>query len=227
MARNPDAEGQKQITKDRTPVSQPEMTPSVVGPDQVGTAVEILVDAFYDDPVWSWAFPDALHRRDQHRVLWRAALDGAMRYPWVWLAPHDAAISVWIPPEGTELSAEQTDRFEPMLRDLLGAGADRVLETFEAFEHAHPTSVPHFYLSLLGTAPRMRGHGHGLALLADNLRTIDALGAPAYLESSNPANIRLYERYGFEVISTFAPPGGPDIAGMWRAPIADLTPAAR
>jgi len=208
--------GSRGPTRTRTAVSQHEMTPSVVGPGQIETALQILVDAFYDDPVWGWAFPDALHRRDQHRVLWRAALDGAMRYPWVWLAPGDTATSVWIPPEGTELSEEQAARFEPMLRDLLGPGADRVLETFDAFEHAHPTSVPHFYLSLLGTAPASRGHGFGLTLMAQNLRHIDELGAPAYLESSNAANVTLYRRYGFEVLSTFAPPGGPQIAGMWR-----------
>jgi hypothetical protein len=51
------------------------------------------------------------------------------------------------------------------------------------------------------------------------LRTVDAEGAPAYLEASNPANVPLYERYGFCVVGAFTlPDGGPDVVRMWRQP---------
>ena len=36
-----------------------------------------------------------------------------------------------------------------------------------------------------------------MGLLAENLQRIDAEGAPAFLESSNPANDHRYERLGF------------------------------
>jgi hypothetical protein len=40
---------------------------------------------------------------------------------------------------------------------------------------------------------------------------------PAYLESSNPANVALYVRYGFEPHATIAiPHDGPTITTMWR-----------
>ena len=38
-------------------------TPRVVDEALVTTAVEILVDAFYADPLWGWAFPDDAARR--------------------------------------------------------------------------------------------------------------------------------------------------------------------
>ena len=86
------------------------------------------------------------------------------------------------------------------------------------FEAAHPREEPHYYLSLLGTDPAQRGRGLGLALLADNLARVDAEGAPAYLEASNPANVPLYERHRFEVIGHFdLPDGGPRVHTMWRA----------
>lgn len=71
--------------------------------------------------------------------------------------------------------------------------APRVMRAFDLFEAAHPRETPHYYLSLLGTDPARRGHGYGLSLLAANLRLVDAAGAPAYLETSNPANVTLYE----------------------------------
>lgn len=194
-----------------------EPNPHVAGPDEVDAVVEILVAAFHADPLWSWAFPDPRVRGAQHRRLWRLAVEGAVRYPWVWLAPGNSATSVWIPPDGTELSQEQEELLEPLLWDLLGRDAVRVVETFDLFEQNHPRSEPHFYLSLLGTDPLQAGHGHGLRLLSDNLRHVDEAGAPAYLEASNVANVPLYERYGFEAVGSFRPPGAPEVVTMWRA----------
>jgi ribosomal protein S18 acetylase RimI-like enzyme len=191
--------------------------PKVVDPAQVDLVVEILVGAFFDDPLWSWALPDPLSRRDQHRRLWRLCVEGAMRYPWVWLTAGDTAASVWIPPGGVEFSEEQAQRFSPIVMELLGPAATRVFDAFELLEQAHPHEEPHYYLSLLGTDPLHRGHGLGLGLLADNLLRIDEEQMPAYLEASNPANVALYRRHGFEVMTSFTvPDGGPEVSTMWR-----------
>ncbi len=59
-----------------------------------------------------------------------------------------------------------------------------------------------------------------MGLLAANLAQIDALGLPAYLESSNPANDARYERLGFVRVGEFsAPRGGPTVGCMWREPL--------
>jgi len=191
--------------------------PHVASPQDRDAVVAILVSAFYDDPTWSWAFPDPSLRAEQHRRLWGLFVEGAMRYPWVWLTPGSTATSVWIPPNGTDLSNEQETALEPMLVEMLGADAAPVIHAFELFDRAHPREVPHFYLSLLGTGVEHRGHGYGLGLLAENLRLIDDAGRPAYLEASNPANVALYERHGFEVHGSFKLPGaGPEVFTMWR-----------
>jgi ribosomal protein S18 acetylase RimI-like enzyme len=197
-------------------MSQPRGRPTVVEADQAEIVVEIMVGAFFDDPLWSWAFPDPSRRREQHRELWRLCVEGALRYPSVWLSEEDAAASVWIPPGGTELSEEQQARFGPLVNDIAGPEAQRVFDAFALLENEHPHDEQHYYLSLLGTDPRHRGHGYGLGLLADNLTAIDAEGRPAYLEASNPGNVALYQRYGFEVVTTCSIAGGPDVTTMWR-----------
>ena len=195
----------------------PSGSPRVVDDALVTTSVEILVDAFYSDPLWGWAFPDDAARRDQHRAVWTMAVEGAIRYPWVRLADGDTATAVWIPPGGTELTDAGAERFHDLLVELLGVDAPRALDAFGALDEHHPQDEPHFYLSLLGTASAHRGHGYGLALLADCLREIDAHAMPAYLESSNPANVALYARHGFGPRGTIAiPHGGPQITTMWR-----------
>lgn len=192
-------------------------SPRLATAPDLEAVVEILVGAFDDDPAWSWAFPDPEARPGQYARLWRFFVEGALRYPTVWLTGDGSATSVWIPPGGTELSHDQEEQLPPLLVDLAGDRAPLLTAMFDAFDRAHPRGRPHHYLSLLGTRPDRRGHGHGLALLTANLEQVDATGLPAYLEASNSANVALYARQGFEVLGRVAlPDGGPEVVTMWR-----------
>lgn len=176
-----------------------------------------LRSPFAEDPVWR---PSLTREGDDPagmREFWDVWLRGAMRYPWVWLLDEAAAVSVWIPPGGAELSDEQNDEMNSLSISRLGAaGADNLWEVFSRFEHAHPGGEPHYYLSLLGTHPDWRGRGLGIALLQANLAEIDKEGVSSYLESSNPANDKRYQRVGYEPVVTFDLPAGQRVTGMWR-----------
>jgi GNAT superfamily N-acetyltransferase len=172
----------------------------------------LLTAAFEQDPLWRWAFPD-----DGLDTWWRFLIGSALRYPCVWIADNYAAASVWIPPGGVELTKAEEERVEPLLRDLIGPRAADVVELIERFEASHPHDPPHYYLSLLGTDPRHRGKGIGMALLSHNLEEMDAEGVPAYLESSNPANDARYERLGFVPTGAFTTPDDEhSVTTMWR-----------
>ncbi len=187
---------------------------------EIPAAVETLARAFYADPVWSWAFPDVEGRLEQLRVVWGLVAKAALGYESAWLTGDCAAVALWIPPGKPELLPEDEARLEGLLAELLGDGAGRVLATFERFEAAHPDGDPHYYLSLLGTNPDRRGQGLGMGLLAATLQRIDAEGAPAFLESSNPVNTPRYERLGFTVCGEFElPENGPNVTQMWREPL--------
>lgn len=69
------------------------------------------------------------------------------------------------------------------------------------------------WLQPSGAAPS--GRGAGSALLEQRL---DQMSEPAYLESSNEANVALYERFGFQVTGEIAlPHDGPRMWPMYRA----------
>jgi GNAT superfamily N-acetyltransferase len=175
----------------------------------------ILVDAFQDDAMWGpWAFPGPERRRENREAVFRVLVEGALRYPHVWLAAGDAAAAVWIPPDGTELSAAQEEEIDDVLRGSLGDRTEAVLHAFELFETARP-AAPHYYLTLLGTDPRRAGRGVGRALLQSNLDRIDAAGAASYLEAADEL-VPFYASFGFHVTSRFALDQGPTVNGMWR-----------
>jgi len=92
-----------------------------------------------------------------------------------------------------------------------------MLAVFEQMGTYHP-SEPHWYLPLIGVDPKYHGHGFGSALLHYTLNLCDRDNKLAYLESSNPRNIPLYERHGFELRGTIQIGASPPISPMLRKP---------
>ncbi len=81
---------------------------------------------------------------------------------------------------------------------------------------AHPAE-PCFYLAFIGVAPRLQGAGLGSLLLERTLARVDAARTGAYLENSNPRNLKLYERAGFAVTREIVARGdAPPLFAMWR-----------
>jgi GNAT superfamily N-acetyltransferase len=178
-------------------------------------ATRTLTEAFLSDPVWGWAFPD----RDRLEVWWRFWVSSALPQGWVRVTGDVDAIAVWIPPGGYECAPEDEPHVGPLLRAHVGDRTPLVLDTLGRLEANHPRATAHYYLSLLATADRSRGRGLGMNLMAENLASIDAEGMPAYLESSNPANIGRYESLGFSAMGEFKLPDDvATVTTMWRDP---------
>jgi GNAT superfamily N-acetyltransferase len=185
----------------------------------VDRVTEIISLAFAEDPVWARTLGAEDRPAEELSGFWRIFVQGALRYPWVWLWNEGEAAAIWIPPGGTELSEEQEEEFGELATSLLSdEAASYLAAVVHAFDANHPRGEPHYYLSLLGTHPAHRGRGMGMALLAENLARVDAESMPAFLESSNPVNNHRYERLGFAPIGEFQlPDNGPLVTTMWRA----------
>ncbi|MFI6249946.1 GNAT family N-acetyltransferase [Streptomyces sp. NPDC051016] len=185
-------------------------------PADLDAVVSTLTSAFLQDPVWGPVFPDEGRRVRQMGELWRVYARGALRYPWTFVTPGVEAVAVWIPPGGVELTEEEERERGEVMEKVAGAEVARAVEETEAgFGAAHPEE-PFFHLTILGTHADHRGKGLGMALLSDTLARLDAIGANAYLESTNPANDRRYESVGFVPRGEIVTPGGRTVTTMWR-----------
>jgi GNAT superfamily N-acetyltransferase len=174
--------------------------------------------AFAADPIWE----PALRRRDRstshHGPYWRLFVEGALRYGTVYISGDGGAVSVWLPPGGTELTADQEERLETLLTESLDPHQrDAIFELYERFGTCRGPHPEHYYLSLLATHPDHRGRGVGQALLASDLARWDAERVPTYLESSNPLNNHRYERAGYRALGGFsAVLDDTWVTAMWR-----------
>jgi GNAT superfamily N-acetyltransferase len=164
--------------------------------------------------VQRWVFPDPVRRRRWGAAYFHLHARRSARAGTSWHS--DGGSALWDPPGRWRLSTAESQALA--LRSTPGVGVRRgraVGEALLAVERLHPTE-PHWYLAVLGVRPERTGRGLGGALLAAGLERVDRDGLPAYLESSNPRNVPLYERHGFEVVVEHWLPDGPLLTCMRR-----------
>jgi len=183
--------------------------------------INVLTDAFANDPVMSWiGRRDA--KRDQGRRSMFVYLVNKLGLPGneLWTAADYSTAALWVPPERADLKQPWWDEviMIPTIVAFTGlSGLGRVDAFRKSADKHHPKDKPHFYLMTIGVDPRFQGQGLGSALLEATLAKIDDLGLPTYLESSNEKNVPLYKRHGYVVTSEFRPlPDSPPLWGMWR-----------
>lgn len=182
--------------------------------DEEGAVSALVTLGFATDPMTRWSMRDArtylAAMPDVIRAFGAAAYDSDSAY----VSEDFGGTAMWLPP-GVEPDIEALDR-------LIRTNADpailpEVEGIFEAMERYHP-EAPHWYLPLIATDPSRQGRGIGGALMRHALARCDRDGAVAYLESSNPRNISLYQRYGFEILGTIQVGTSPVLTPMLREP---------
>lgn len=171
-------------------------TVRIAKPEEREKAIASIVAAFITDPVNRYAMPTPQLYLGTMPLVTKHFGGAALEEGTAWVAGDFAGAALWLPP-GAESDHEALGAL--MLERL---PADRLPEMgamVEQMGQYHPEEK-HWYLAMLGVDPHVRGRGLGGALLTESLERVDQDHLPAYLESSNPRNISLYLRHGFEII---------------------------
>ena len=193
----------------------PMPTVTIAAPEDQKQLVDTLLFAFVTDPFARFMGPDAAQYQ-AGRAIFDAMAAASIASSGAWLGHNGEGVcgsaSLWFPP-GT------APPDEPMMAAVLEAVVPERLENvgkvFEAMSAYHPEE-PHWYLAMIGADAHFQGQGLGAALLKHTLQICDEAGDVAYLESSNPRNISIYERHGFETMGEIRIGACPVITPMLR-----------
>ncbi len=183
----------------------------IASPEDRDAIADTLLLSFSTDPCVRYIFPTPQAFTANWPTFVLAMGGRGLEHGAGFITEDDAAAALWLPPG-----------IEPDLETMLGLLASAppeklpvVAEVGEQIRSFHPQE-PHWYLAAVGVDPARQGEGLGSALIKAGLRLCDEQGLPAYLESSNPRNVPLYERHGFEVIGLVQPADYPPLYPMLR-----------
>jgi ribosomal protein S18 acetylase RimI-like enzyme len=176
--------------------------------------LSVITLAFATDPMVRWTLPDPTAYLAVMPDLADAFGGGGFAHEGVLLADDAAGAAMWLPPGVHPDQQRMGELMGPYLSEAVARDIGAVFEQMAAY---HPDE-PHWYLPLIGVDPERQGRGYGAALMRVATERCDRDGVPAYLESSNPRNISLYLRHGFEILGTIQVGGSPEMVPMLRRP---------
>lgn len=189
------------------------MTVKLAQPSDEPGAIDALTLAFSTDPMTRWSLPDPHKYLAAFPTMARAFGGSAFARGTAYIAAGFIGTALWLPPG---VGPDE----ETLLRVLNENGGedtrDDMPKIFEYMQKFRPTEL-HWYLPMIGVDPAHQGEGIGSALMTESLKVVDKGGMIAYLESSNPRNVSLYERHGFRVIGEIQSGNSPVVRPMLRA----------
>jgi GNAT superfamily N-acetyltransferase len=183
-------------------------------PDEMAQTVACIVAAFITDPIGRFAWPSPHQYLEAMPLATGKFAVASFEHGTADVTADFCGAGLWLPPE----VHPDGEGLEKVFRDTAKPEhLDDLLATFEKMGGCHPEER-HWYLPMVGVEPNAQGKGLGGALMRHAIARSDKDGVLAYLESSNPKNISLYERHGFEVMGEIQVGAGPLVTPMLRRP---------
>jgi ribosomal protein S18 acetylase RimI-like enzyme len=177
-------------------------------------AIAVILLAFATDPAARWAFPDPQMYLTHFPEFISALADNAFERGTAYYVDGFSGAALWLPPG----VAPREDKMAALIQRTIPEQKQKeMFAVTEQMGNYHPHE-PHWYLPFIGVDAVYQGKGYGSALMQHSLIPCDLENKLAYLESSNPRNIPLYERYGFELLGKIQVGSSPPIFPMLRKP---------
>lgn len=209
-------------TATKTPTAtSPTTTPvRALKPAEAREAAALLARGFAEEPGNVTLFPDPEARRVVFETSSYNMLRSTLPYGTVHVVEDGgslAAIALWHPPGSSTTSLASVARgaagklanattlaraLPHKASVLLGVAPQAVgLARARGRAVAEASRGATWHLAFLATAPEHRGKGYARALLDRQLLRCDQDGAPVWLETTDPVNPPIYERFGFKTLT--------------------------
>ena len=191
----------------------------LAAPAEIPELAGVLARAFAADPMTLWPLGTADDPPGRIRAMFEIVDTAFAAEGWMHVAAGGLGVMSLLPPGSDDRERAIGEAIAPALAVALTPDGGARYERFWAWIDATIPPEPHWLLDQLAVEPAAQGRGIGGAMLRFAIDRAQGDGLPLILETGVPANVPLYERFGFRVtLEADAPDGGPRIWFMRRDP---------
>ena len=176
-------------------------------PEYVKDVCRVLGDAFQDDPIMVFAYPDKEERKEKAQygfyMLYKYGIKNGFAYA---TSENLEGIIMWLPPKNIYISMWNMIKngiFYTIRKvGLKMKSMKRAMIIFNYSEERHKQLVPydHWYLQNIAVKPEEQGKGYGGFLLRRMIEDVKSDGLPIYLETNTEKAMSIYLKYGFKIL---------------------------
>ena len=199
-----------------SPPGPPSVRPAAAA--EIPALAGVLARAFAADPMVRWPFVTSDDLPSRIRAMFELVDTPYAGEGWIWTAGQGLGVMSLLPPGSAARERELGEATAPALATLTPDRGERY-ERLWAWIWSMLPAEPHWLLDQVAVEPAAQGRGIGGAMLRFAIERAQRDGLPLFLETGVPANVPLYERFGFcTMCEADAPGGGPRIWFMRRDP---------
>ncbi|MFW9939814.1 MAG: GNAT family N-acetyltransferase [Candidatus Thorarchaeota archaeon] len=176
-------------------------------PDHIKEACKVAGDAFQDDPIMVFVYPDEKERKQKAQYGFYMLYNYGIKYGLAYSTSKNLEGStIWLPPDKTYPSFWAMMRhggFHTMRKVGLKLKAMKKTMTvfnYEEERHKHHVPYDHWYFQNIAVKPEEQGKGYGGLLISTLLKTIENDGLDVYVETNTEKAMSIYQKYGFEIL---------------------------
>ncbi len=176
-------------------------------PDFIEEACKVAGNAFQEDPVTIFSYPDEIERRQKLHygfyMIYKYGMNHGLTYA---TSKNLEGITIWLPPNKTYPSVWSMMRYG-MFHVMRKVGLKintmkRTMAIFNYEDEKHKELVPydHWYFQNIAVKPEEQGKGYGGLLISTMIKNVEGDGLPIYVETNTEKNVSIYQKYGFDIL---------------------------
>ena len=188
--------------------------------EEVQKAVDTLVQAFFDDPLVCYIFPESNFRRMFISWVYERWIRLLMKFNTVFVDEEVRGVAVCVPPRLFPHIPLQYQIKAGLLGVIPRLGIRNFWKPFRVYLDSQKrtrseVTKPSWILDILGVQPEYQGKGVGSALVQHLINCAKHDNVPVYVITHKEQNIKFYEKNGFNLIKKeFSLPGGPPTCSL-------------
>lgn len=184
-------------------------------PEEREQVFHTMAMAFSNDPVARWIFPQAIDFMRHFPGFVEAYCGVGVDQDTAFVTDGIEGAAIWLAP-GADIDEEHLQAY--VVEHIPSNIQEDVVGVMSEMERYHPDDESCWYLPFIGVDACHQQRGLGASLMKTMTTRLDDESAMAYLESTNPKNISLYERHGFEAMGEIQVGTSPVFTPMLRMP---------
>jgi ribosomal protein S18 acetylase RimI-like enzyme len=176
-------------------------------PDDVKKVCIMAGEAFQDDPIMVFTYPDEKERKEKAQYGFYMIYNYGIKYGLAYATSENLeGTTIWLPPDKTYPSFWAMMRhggFHTMRKVGLKLKAMKRTMTifnFEEERHKHHVPYDHWYFQNIAVNPEEQGKGYGGLLISTMLKAIEGDGLDVFVETNTKKAMSIYQKYGFEIL---------------------------
>jgi ribosomal protein S18 acetylase RimI-like enzyme len=178
-----------------------------ITPDDVKKVIKVAGDAFLNDPLMVYSFPDDEERKKNSKYGFYMIYNYGLKYGLTYATSENLeGISIWLPPDKVYPSTWQMMRYGGLYTmrkvgfKMKAMKRSITVFSFEEKKHKELAPFDHWYFQNIAVKPEEQGKGYGSLLISTMLKTIESDGLPVYVETNTEKAMSIYQKHGFELL---------------------------